>query len=206
MSFYEQRILPRVINCACGTRPIMKQREKVVPQAIGTILEIGIGTGLNLPFYDPARVERLIGLDPSGKSWELAGKRAEQLSFDVEFIGLPSEQIPLEDDSVDTVLVTYSLCTIPDAVTALRGMARVLRPGGQLIFCEHGKAPDAGVCKWQDRINPLWRRLLGGCNLNRNIPDLLAAGGFHIEQMDTMYLPGTPRFAGYNLWGRAVLA
>ena len=206
MSFYDQRILPRVINCACGTRPIMKQREKVVPQASGTILEIGIGTGLNLPFYDPARVERLIGLDPSGKSWELAGKRAEHLSFDVEFIGLPSEQIPLEDDSVDTVLVTYSLCTIPDAVTALRGMARVLRPGGHLIFCEHGKAPDAGVGKWQDRINPLWRRLLGGCNLNRNIPDLLAAGGFHIEQMDTMYLPGTPRFAGYNLWGRAVLA
>lgn len=206
MSFYEQRILPRLINCACGTGPIMKQREKVVPQATGTILEIGIGTGLNLPFYDPARVERLIGLDPSGKSWELAGERAAHLGFEVEFIGLPSEEIPLEAASVDTVLVTYSLCTIPDTVTALRGMARVLRPGGKLVFCEHGKAPDAAVCKWQDRINPLWRRLLGGCHLNRNIPELLAEGGFRIEQMDTMYLPGTPRFAGYNLWGKAVPA
>jgi ubiquinone/menaquinone biosynthesis C-methylase UbiE len=206
MSFYEQRILPRLINCACGTAPIKKQREKVVPQASGTVLEIGIGTGHNLPYYDPARVTRLIGLDPSGRSWELAGERAAQLDFDVEFIGLPSEQIPLDDASVDTVLVTYSLCTIPDAVAALRGMARVLRPGGKLIFCEHGKAPDPAVCKWQERINPLWSRLLGGCNLNRDIPGLLAAGGFHIEQMDTMYLPGTPRFTGYNVWGSAVAA
>ncbi len=206
MSFYEQRILPRLINCACGTAPIMKQREKVVPQARGTVLEIGIGTGHNLPFYDPTRVTRLIGLDPSGTSWKLAGGRAAQLAFDVEFIGLPSERIPLDDASVDTVLVTYSLCTIPDAVAALRGMSRVLRPGGKLIFCEHGKAPDTDVCKWQDRINPLWSKLLGGCNLNRDIQGLLAAGGFHIEQMDTMYLPGTPRFTGYNVWGSAVPA
>lgn len=205
MSFYDQHVLPRVINCACGTRPIRKQREKVVPLATGTVLEIGIGTGHNLPFYDPARVRRLIGLDPSGKSWELAGKRAAHLDFDVEFIGLPSEKIPLEADSVDTVLVTYSLCTIPDPMAALDCMARVLRPGGSLIFCEHGKAPDAPVRKWQDRINPYWSKMLGGCNLNRDIPGLLAAGGFNITEMDRMYLPGTPRFAGYNVWGRALL-
>ena len=206
MGFYEKHVLPRVINCACGTKPIRKQREKVVPRAGGTVLEIGIGTGLNLPFYDAGRVERLIGLDPSEKSWELAGKRAAHLDFDVEFIGLPGEQIPLEEDSVDTVLVTYSLCTIPDPVSALQGMARVLRRGGELIFCEHGEAPDDGVRRWQERVNPLWCRLLGGCNLNRDIPGLLRAGGFDIVDMESMYLPGTPRFAGYNLWGSARLA
>lgn len=203
MSFYERHILPRFINCACGTKPIMKQREKVVPLASGTVLEIGIGTGHNLPFYDPSRVQKLIGLDPSGKSWELAAKRAAHLDFDLEFIGLPSERIPLDDDSVDTVLVTYSLCTIPDPISALHGMARVLRPGGSLIFCEHGKAPDAAVRKWQDRVNPLWSRVLGGCNLNRDIPSLLTAAGFGIDHVESMYLPGTPRFAGFNVWGSA---
>lgn len=206
MGFYDKYIMPRFINCACGSKPIMRQREKVVPQASGTVLEIGIGTGLNLPYYDPRRVERLIGLDPSQESWELAGERAAHLEFDVEFIGLPGEQIPLEDDSVDTVLVTFALCTIPDPIAALHGMARVLRPQGKLIFCEHGHAPDSGVSKWQDRINPVWRRIAGGCNLNRNIPQLLTQGGFGIDELEQMYLPSTPKVAGYNYWGSASLA
>jgi SAM-dependent methyltransferase len=205
MGFYDKHILPRFINCACGAPPIMKQRQKVVPRASGTVLEIGIGTGLNLPFYDAARVDRLIGLDPSEESWALAGERAAHLDFDVEFIGLPGEEIPLETASVDTVLVTYALCTIPDPVSALQGMARVLRPGGELIFCEHGKAPDAGVRKWQDRINPFWQRIAGGCNLNRDIPALLGAGGFKVDEMDQMYLPKSPRFASFNYWGSARL-
>lgn len=206
MGFYDKHILPRILNCACGTKPVSKQREKVVPRASGTILEIGIGTGQNLPFYDPSRVERLIGLDPSKECWKLAAERAAHLDFEVEFIGLPGEQIPLEDNSVDTVLVTYALCTIPDPVTALQGMGRVLRPGGELIFCEHGKAPDEGVSKWQDRINPLWGRVFGGCNVNRDIPALLTAGGFALDTVETMYLPGSPRVAGYNFWGNAHLA
>lgn len=206
MGFYDKHILPRVINCACATKPIMKQRDKVVPLATGTVLEIGIGTGLNLPYYDAAKVERLIGLDPSEKSWELAGERAAHLDFDVEFIGLSGEHIPLDENSVDTVLVTYALCTIPDPVVALHGMARVLRPGGSLIFCEHGKAPDKAVRKWQDSVNPLWRRLLGGCNLNRDIPEVLRAGGFDAIDLQSSYLPGTPKFAGYNFWGSARLA
>jgi SAM-dependent methyltransferase len=205
MGFYEQHILPRFINCACSTKPMMKQREKVVPQAQGTVLEIGIGTGLNLPYYDSTRVDKVIGLDPSEKSWELAGDRATNLDFDVEFIGLPGEQIPLEDDCVDTVLVTFSLCTIPDPVTALQGMARVLRPGGVLIFCEHGLAPDPGVARWQGRLNGVWSKIAGGCNLNRDIPGLLQQGGFNIQTLEKQYIPGTPRIAGYNYWGGANL-
>jgi SAM-dependent methyltransferase len=206
MGFYDDNILPRVINCACGTSPIKKQRDKIVPRASGIVLEIGIGTGMNLPHYDPSRVSKVIGLDPSEKSWELAGERAAHLDFDLEFIGLPGEEIPLDDASVDTVLVTYALCTIPDPVSALRGMARVLRPGGSLLFCEHGRAPDMAVRKWQDRINPLWRPLLGGCNLNRDIPGLLCNGGFQVLEMEQMYLPGTPKFAGFNVWGDARVA
>ena len=160
---------------------------------------------MNLPYYDTGKVEKLIGLDPSEESWALAAERAEHLPFDVEFIGLPGEQIPLDANSVDTVLVTYSLCTIPDPVTALEGMARVLRPEGQLIFCEHGKAPDANVSKWQDRINPYWRAIAGGCNVNRDIPQLLEEGGFGVTKLDETYLPGTPKIAGYNYWGSAQL-
>lgn len=203
MGFYDKHVLPRFINCACGTKPIMRQREKVVPQASGTVLEIGIGTGLNLPHYNAEQVDRVIGVDPSEKSWELAAGRAASVAFEVEFVGLPGEQIPLADNSVDTVMVTYSLCTIPDPVRALQGMARVLRPAGKMIFCEHGRAPDVNVYKWQKRINPLWMKLAGGCHLNRDIPALLGAGGFDIEQMKEMYLPGSPKFASYNYWGSA---
>ena len=205
MGFYDRHILPHFINCACGSKPIMKQREKIVPQASGRVLEIGIGTGLNLPYYDMDRVEQLIGLDPSEESWVLATERARAVGIEVEFIGLPGEQIPLDDASIDTVLVTYSLCTIPDAITALQGMARVLAPGGRLLFCEHGSAPDASVRKWQDRVNPFWQKIAGGCQLNRPIPELLNEAGFSISTMEEMYLPSTPRIAGYNYWGEASL-
>lgn len=203
MGFYEKHLLPRFINCACSSKPMMKQREKVVPLARGTVLEIGIGTGLNLPYYQSSQIERLIGLDPSEESWVLAGERAAHVDFDVEFIGLPGEEIPLDDHSVDTVLVTFSLCTIPDPVAALRGMRRVLRPEGELLFCEHGLAPDSGVVKWQNRMNGVWGKIAGGCHINRDIPALLNEGGFAVENLQQQYLPGTPRIAGYNYWGGA---
>ncbi|EED33140.1 methyltransferase, UbiE/COQ5 family [gamma proteobacterium NOR5-3] len=181
----------------------MKQREKIVPRATGTVLEIGIGTGLNLPYYDSDKVNKLIGLDPSESSWELARSRAQDIGFPIEFIGLPSEQIPLADSSVDTIVMTFSLCTIPDPVAALEGMARVLRPGGSLHFAEHGQAPDEDVRRWQDRLDRPWGAIAGGCHLNRDIPALLEAGGFHCDDQESMYLPGTPRFAGFNVWGTA---
>ena len=203
MGWYSKYILPKVVHFTCGLKPNMRQRAKVVPRARGCVLEVGIGSGLNLPFYDPAKVSKVWGLDPAPEMTRMAQRAARSLAFEVEFIGLPGDEIPLDDNSVDTVLVTYTLCTIPDTTAALRQMNRVLRPGGELIFCEHGAAPDASVRRWQDRLNPIWKRLGGGCNLNRPIPALLEAGGFRIDSLDTMYIPGW-RPACFNYWGTAV--
>lgn len=203
MGLYSRYILPRVVHFTCGLKPNMRQREKVVPRARGRVLEIGIGSGLNLPYYDSAKVSKVWGLDPSPEMTRMARRIAASLPFEVEFIGLPGDEIPLEDNSVDTVIVTYTLCTIADTTPALRQMSRVLRPGGELIFCEHGAAPDASVRRWQDRLNPIWTRLGGGCNLNRPIPTLIEAGGFEIKSLDTMYIPGW-RPASFNYWGTAI--
>ncbi len=205
MGLYSKYLLPKVVHFACSLKPNMRQREKVVPLARGRVLEVGIGSGLNLPYYDATRVTRLWGLDPSLEMKRMAEEAARSMSFDVEFIGLPGEEIPLEDNSVDTVLITYTLCTIPETEPALRGMARVLKPGGELIFCEHGTAPDESVRRWQDRMNPIWKRLGGGCHLNRAIPDLIEQGGFRIKGIETMYVPGW-RPASFNYWGTATHA
>ena len=202
MGLYSKYVLPRVIHFACGLKPNMRQREKVEPLATGEVLEIGLGSGLILPFYDSTRVKKLWGLEPAAEMRRMAADAVRALRFEFEFVDLPGEEIPLETDSVDTVLVTYTLCTIPETERALRGMARVLRPGGKLIFCEHGAAPDASVRRWQDRLNPVWMRIGGGCHLNRMIPDLISAGGFEIDTIDTMYLPGW-RPAAFNYWGTA---
>lgn len=205
MGWYERYILPKVVHLTCGSKPVRKQRQKVIPLARGRVLEIGIGTGLNLPFYDASRVSKLWGLDPSPEMRAMAEGPAREAPFEVELIGLPGEEIPLADGSVDTVVVTYTLCSIEQPEAALRQMARVLAPGGELVFCEHGAAPDPGVRRWQDRINPIWRRLGGGCNLNRDIPDVIAGGGFRIRGVETMYIPGW-RPASFNYWGTAAPA
>ena len=202
MSFYEDRVLPRMINIACSSKPTRKQREKIVPRAYGDVLEIGIGGGLNLPYYDRENVRKIFGLEPSDGMRRSAAKNIAASGLDVELIDLPGEQIPLDDNSVDSVLVTYTLCTIPDAVTALQGMRRVLKPNGRLFFCEHGKAPDDDVRKWQNRLNTGWRFFAGGCNMNRDIPALLRDGGFDIEDDNRMYIPGV-RALSYNFWGAA---
>ncbi|MGB8331630.1 MAG: class I SAM-dependent methyltransferase [Polyangiales bacterium] len=203
MGVYERHILPRVIGLACSSKPNMKQREKVIPLAQGDVLEVGMGTGLNLPYYDASKVRKVWGLEPSEGMRQLAQKSIGDAKVAVEMIDLPGEEIPLDDDSVDTVVVTYTLCTIADAPRALRGMRRVLRPGGRLLFCEHGIAPDHGVRRWQERINPTWRRFAGGCEINRDIPELLESSGFRILVDERMYIPGF-KLLSYNYWGSAV--
>ena len=205
MGLYEKYILPKIVHLACSMKPIRHQREKVVPLARGSVLEVGVGSGLNLPYYDASKVTKVWGLDPSPEITRMAEKIAKSLRFEVEFIGLPGEEIPLENSSVDTVVVTYTLCTILDTERALRQMARVLKPGGELIFCEHGAAPNEGVRRWQGRINPIWKRFAGGCHLNRPIPKLIEQGGFRIKGMETMYIPGW-RPISFNYWGMATHA
>jgi ubiquinone/menaquinone biosynthesis C-methylase UbiE len=204
MGLYDRYILPPLINLACSSNPNMKQREKVVPLAEGDVLEIGLGGGLNLPFYDADKVRKVWGLEPSEGMRRLARKKLLGSELEVEMIDLPGEEIPLDANSVDTVVVTYTLCTIPDAPRALHGMQRVLRPGGKLLFCEHGMAPDGDVRRWQDRLNPTWRRFSGGCNMNRDIHGLLESAGFRVVVDERMYIPGI-KLLSYNYWGSAVV-
>lgn len=204
MSLYEKYLLPKFLNCACGSKPISYQRKKVVPMAEGKVLEIGIGSGLNLPFYDKSKLDELWGLDPSEGLSEMAKQVADEEAMEVNFISAGAEEIPLPDNHFDSVLVTYTMCTIPEVHRANKEIQRVLKGNGRLIFCEHGEAPDKNIKKWQNRINPLWKKLAGGCNINRNIPSLIQESGFDIVDLEEMYLPSTPKIAGYNYWGYAV--
>ncbi len=203
MNIYDDYVLPHLIHIACGSKPILRQRNKVVPFAEGRVLEIGFGSGLNLPYYDADRVEFIWGLEPSEGMRKKARNRIAKSNLEVKWLDLPGEEIPLDNNSVDTILLTYTLCTIPDWQAALLQMKRVLKPGGTLLFCEHGEAPDESVKRWQQRINPYWKKVAGGCNLNRPIPSCLEQTGFKIQKMDTMYLPSTPKIAGFNYWGYA---
>jgi ubiquinone/menaquinone biosynthesis C-methylase UbiE len=202
MGLYSKYVLPQVVHYACGQKPAMKQRLKIIPQAAGRVLEVGIGSGLNIPHYDPQRVSHLWGLDPSREMWAIARRNAEQHHLDAEFIESGAESIPLDDNAADTVVITYTLCTIPDAARALAEIRRVLKPQGSLLFCEHGEAPDAKVRKWQERMSPLWSLVGGGCHLNRPIPRLLEASGFRSDDLQTMYIPGW-KPACFNYWGTA---
>ena len=179
MGLYNRYVVPRLVTCACGTKPVIKQRQKVVPKAMGTVLEFGIGAGHNLPHYDSSRIDRVIGVDPCATSWELASERAANLDFDVEFIQGSALDIPIEDASVDSVLITFTLCTVPDPMAALREAKRTLKPGGKVYFCEHGLAPDERVAKWQNRVNPIWKKVFGGCHINRDTAGLLTEAGFN---------------------------
>lgn len=203
LSFYDKYILPKFLNCACGSKPINYQREKIVPLAEGTVLDVGIGSGLNIPYYNKSKIKYLYGLDPSIELLNLAKPLAKKNELEIEFLECGAEAIPLPNDSIDTVVITYTLCTIPDIQLSNKEIKRVLKPNGKLLFCEHGLAPDINVAKWQKRINPIWNKIAGGCNLNRDIPKLIRSSGLKISNMEEMYLPSTPKFAGYNYWGVA---
>lgn len=204
MGFYDDKILPHVINLACGSKPVRYQRKKVVPQAQGRVLEVGMGSGLNLPFYKTDQVEFVWGLEPSSGMRQKAQRNLAQSKVKVEWLDLPGEEIPLEDNSADTIVLTFTLCTIPDWQKAMEQMRRVLKPGGKLLFAEHGKAPDAAVLKLQNTINPWWNKIAGGCHVNRPITEMIMDSGFAIKKLDSAYLPSTPKSLGFNYWGYAV--
>ena len=162
MSFYNKYILPKVLNCACASKPINYQRDKIVPLAEGVVLDIGIGSGLNIPFYNKTKIKQLYGLDPSKELLDIAKSVAKKENLEIEFLECGAESIPLPDKSIDTVLITYTMCTIPDVALSNSEIIRVLKDDGKLLFCEHGLAPDKNIAKWQKRINPLWSKIAGG--------------------------------------------
>ena len=204
MNWYDRHVLPYLMDFACGLPMVQAQRRLLVPQAQGRVLEVGMGTGRNLPFYDRQRVSLVVGVDPAMQMHPLAQRRSRQARIAVELMGLSAEHLPATDASFDTVVCTYTLCSIPDPLQALHEMRRVLVPGGRLLFCEHGRAPDETVRRWQDRLQPLWGPLAGGCHLGRDVPALLEAAGF-AATMQSAYLAG-PRPMTFHYWGHAQAA
>ncbi|NGO53403.1 class I SAM-dependent methyltransferase [Allomesorhizobium camelthorni] len=202
MSFYHDHVLPHLINMSMRNGDLLPYRQRVMSDAEGRVLEIGIGSGLNLPFY-PARVSEIIGLDPSVQLAAMARQAAERSSLPVSLVEGSAEAIPLDDASVDTVVTTWTLCSVPAAGIALQEVRRVLKPGGQLLFVEHGLSPDAGVRGWQNRLTPIWKRIGGGCHLNRAIRPLIENAGFRLDRIETGYARG-PRPMAFMYEGRAL--
>ena len=206
MGFYARRVLPHVINRVMKNKESARLREAWIPRARGEVLEIGIGSGLNLPFYS-SEVQRVVGVEPSSALREMAAKRAAAGRIRVDLLSQSAEEpLPLPDRSMDTIVTTWTLCSIPDAPKALAQMKRVLKPDGRMLFIEHGRAPDPSVAVWQDRLTPVWKRIGGGCHLNRKIDELIAAAGFEIAELRTCYLPGArPMTYTYQGFARRVL-
>lgn len=201
MGFYDRVIFPRLMNWTMGIGEVAKNRQRVVPLAEGRVLEIGIGSGLNLPFYTD-KVSEVVGIEPHETLNRMAAGRIADSAVPVRVINASAEDIPLDAAGFDTVVTTWTLCSIPDGVKALSEMRRILKPGGQLLFFEHGRAPDAGVARWQDRLNPVWNCCAGGCNLNRPIDAMIAEAGFSLAGMQAEYVRG-PRFLSFCYWGKA---
>jgi len=202
MSFYESRILPYLLNVFMDTKGTREERKRSLADVNGAVLEVGFGSGLNLPYY-PKTVTRVVGVDPSRTSAHLARKRIAASSFPVEFVGLSAEKLPVADASFDSVVSTFTLCTIPDVAGALREMRRALKPEGRFFFVEHGHADDSRVARWQDRLDGFEQRIFGGCHLNRDISTLIRQAGFEIESLEHAYLKGAPKFAGFLYRGVA---
>lgn len=201
-TWYERHVLPYLIDWGCGLPLATRQRQTLVPRAYGRVLEVGVGTGLNLRHYDRQRVRSLTVLDPAESLHRLARQRAERAGLPVELLGLSAERIPLRDHSFDTVVMTWTLCSIPEPQAALREMRRVLAPQGQLLFCEHGLSPEPAVQRWQRRLEPWWSPCTGGCHLTRDVPQLLREAGFALPELEQRYLM-RPHTLGYHYWGRA---
>ena len=206
MNWYERYLLPWFLHLACSSPAIRRQRSLIVPQATGNVLEVGMGTGLNLPHYQSDQVSRVVGLEPSAAMRKRAQRVAQRAAYPIEIVDGIAEDIPKSDQQYDCIVLTYTLCTIPNPNQALAEMRRVLRPNGTLLFCEHGLAPEPAVASRQRRFNGIWRACAGGCNLDRDIVQLIGDAGFKIDELSTGYLPKTPKIAGYQMWGRAGIA
>jgi ubiquinone/menaquinone biosynthesis C-methylase UbiE len=202
MSLWADRVLPGVIDKACRSHAILEERRRWIPRAHGAVLEIGVGSGLNLAFYDAHRVAKVTGIDPSAPLLARAAKRARQAAVDIELVAGRAEQLPFADRTFDSAVVTYTLCSVADPARALAELRRVLRPGGELFFVEHGLAPDAWPRRWQRWLTPLWRRLGGNCHLDRPIPEILRAAGFDLDELSASYTQA-PRWLGYTYEGAA---
>jgi SAM-dependent methyltransferase len=203
MGIYGEQILPRIINVACGLKAVAPLRQRVCERLEGDVVEIGFGSGLNVPFY-PRAVSRVAAIEPADVGWKLAEKRLRETTVPVQRSGLDGQSLPFPDDSFDAALSTWTMCTIPDIAAALSELRRVLKPGATLHFVEHGLAPDERVRRWQHRLEPVQKRLFGGCHLTRPIPDLLAGAGFTIADLDVFYEDGAPKFLGADSLGMAV--
>lgn len=205
--WYNEQVVPRLIRCACSSPEIMQVRDKVVPLASGDVFEIGCGGGINQGFYNSERVSSYSGMDPSAKGLEFARAAATKSGRTADIRQGVGEAIPFTDASFDCVVCTFTLCSVDDPAQTLREMHRILRPGGRLLFAEHGRAPDAGVAKWQDRIEPVWKRMAGGCHLTRPVSSAVAGNApFAVNRFGARYAPKTPRWAGWIEWGEAVKA
>ena len=204
MPFYKDRVYPHLVTMLGNPKPIREVRQRILPLAEGRVLEIGVGPGVNFVHYDPAKVNKVYALEPNPGMIRMAEQQRRGTKLDVEFLDLPGERIPLEDGSVDTVVSTFTLCTIPGVVEAIRGIRRVLRPGGKFIFFEHGLSPDPRVRRWQKWSEPLFHLAFEGCHVTRDIPSLIREGGFKIEQMDTAYLAPFPKSGSHRWWGTAI--
>jgi ubiquinone/menaquinone biosynthesis C-methylase UbiE len=203
MAFYRERVYPHIVDAVGNPKPIDDIRGRIIPIAHGDVLEIGVGPGVNFPHYDAGKVGKVFALEPNRGMLQRAEKRRRDSQLDVEFLDLPGERIPLGDSSVDTVVSTFTMCTIPGVVEALRGVSRVLKRGGSFIFFEHGLAPDAEIRTWQRRLEPLFKYAFEGCHLTRHIPTLVQDSGFRIEQLEEGYLAPFPKCGTYCFWGVA---
>lgn len=192
MGFYGEQIVPRIVNVACGMKMSEPLRRRVCEGLEGDVVEIGFGSGLNIPFY-PAAVTRLDAVEPSGVGWKLAKKRLAAATVPVKWAGLDGQSLPFADNTFDNALSTWTLCTIPDVNVALREVLRVLKPGGKLHFVEHGLAPDESIRRWQQRLEPIQKRACGGCHLTRSVPQMLESAGFAIDELDQFYEAGAPK-------------